>query len=919
MDVMERTELLAYLDFAHEHGYVLEVANITGKVSKIFVDSYNDCKLTGRFASGDKEMSFGYQKIQSCRFLIEEEQSLFEEEQRYFAACAADISNTKKRITLFKKYYQAVIRQAKKSPNNTESDLESEDNFIKMALERYDNIFNHIYSEADGLLLHYLLSQPVNASGQTEPDADPILLLSRSNYSQKQAIEAALRDRVSMIEGPPGTGKTTAILSIVANLIVRGKRVAVVSKNNSAIDNIKEELDALKLPTFYLRLGNSKIMQTLEETIKETVSKTLEQAAQLSDVSFEESELAGLYSQMKKMEADINRLIVMKNQQQEDENQLRHLEKRQEAFHESREFPNLYRYQRKALETLRKEIDRIAHSLQRLDESDAYFFWDRLLNRFRWKMSREQFQADGLLLQFQLEHLYLKREIDQFASELERAGLLQKQKELAGLYTDQYIKSSLQALQKFLLSYCSDEGYQTAAATILSCIKEGRICYECRDELRHVYPVILTTADALVYNFKDMLENGSKIDYIIMDEASQCDLLAGIPVLYLANSCVVVGDQKQLSAITGNPFGKLPVVDELYDYYRETFLSSVRKVWELQPTLLREHYRCDYSIINYCNKFYYDGDLIIYTDAHEDAIQLLRVEQGKYTAISQSGTSFYNEREILSIEGLTGPKLQNTYVITPFSGQGDQLKSHFHCDKDICGTIHAFQGRGQDTVYFSTVFNDLRFANGHLAGDHCLFSKELVNVAVSRSKKQFVLVSDTTYLRKKNEEMRNLIEYIETYGKEIPDKTVCLFDGLYQRMKAYTSTNQLHNVFEQTVYDHLQKYCHSHPKVHFLLKLPLADLVTDQAYLDENPEIKRFVLNKNTHLDFTLYNAVNNPILVIELDGEYHRKPDQRERDAKKDAALAHMGISLWRLPSKAALTAEEFAMKIDELSGIGT
>ena len=136
-------------------------------------------------------------------------------------------------------------------------------------------------------------------------------------------------------------------------------------------------------------------------------------------------------------------------------------------------------------------------------------------------------------------------------------------------------------------------------------------------------------------------------------------------------------------------------------------------------------------------------------------------------------------------------------------------------------------------------------------------------------------------------------------------------------MKAYTSTEQLHNVFEQTVYDHLQRYCRNHPRVHFLLKLPLANLVTDQTYLDENPEIKRFVLHRNTHLDFTLYNAVNNPILVIELDGEYHRKPDQMNRDAKKDAALAHMGIPLWRLPSKTALTAEEFIRRIDELIGI--
>lgn len=91
------------------------------------------------------------------------------------------------------------------------------------------------------------------------------------------------------------------------------------------------------------------------------------------------------------------------------------------------------------------------------------------------------------------------------------------------------------------------------------------------------------------------------------------------------------------------------------------------------------------------------------------------------------------------IEELTGPALEKTYVITPFKAQGEHLRSHFHCGKDVCGTIHTFQGRGQDTVFFSTVLNDLPFANNHLSGEHCLFKKELLNVAVSTAKKRFVM------------------------------------------------------------------------------------------------------------------------------------------------------------------------------------
>ena len=61
------------------------------------------------------------------------------------------------------------------------------------------------------------------------------------NTSQKQAVDQALNSRLSVIEGPPGTGKTQTILNIIANIVMRGESVAVVSSNNSATENIEEK------------------------------------------------------------------------------------------------------------------------------------------------------------------------------------------------------------------------------------------------------------------------------------------------------------------------------------------------------------------------------------------------------------------------------------------------------------------------------------------------------------------------------------------------------------------------------------------------------------------------------------------------------------------------------------------------------
>ena len=65
-----------------------------------------------------------------------------------------------------------------------------------------------------------------------------------------------MNETISIIEGPPGTGKTQTILNIIANAIVTGKTVAVVSNNNLATVNIQEKLKKYGLDFFTAFLGN---------------------------------------------------------------------------------------------------------------------------------------------------------------------------------------------------------------------------------------------------------------------------------------------------------------------------------------------------------------------------------------------------------------------------------------------------------------------------------------------------------------------------------------------------------------------------------------------------------------------------------------------------------------------------------------
>ncbi|MFY9341967.1 MAG: IGHMBP2 family helicase, partial [Planctomycetota bacterium] len=61
--------------------------------------------------------------------------------------------------------------------------------------------------------------------------------------SQRQAIAHALRaEHVALIHGPPGTGKTTAVVELIRQAVTRGERVLAVAPSNVAVDNLAERL-----------------------------------------------------------------------------------------------------------------------------------------------------------------------------------------------------------------------------------------------------------------------------------------------------------------------------------------------------------------------------------------------------------------------------------------------------------------------------------------------------------------------------------------------------------------------------------------------------------------------------------------------------------------------------------------------------
>ncbi len=93
--------------------------------------------------------------------------------------------------------------------------------------------------------------------GQSVAEGDTLLPMP-ADASQLFAIQAACEGESFVLHGPPGTGKSQTITSLIANALAKGKSVLFVAEKKAALDVVQKRLESIGVAPFCLELHSNK-------------------------------------------------------------------------------------------------------------------------------------------------------------------------------------------------------------------------------------------------------------------------------------------------------------------------------------------------------------------------------------------------------------------------------------------------------------------------------------------------------------------------------------------------------------------------------------------------------------------------------------------------------------------------------------
>lgn len=639
---------------------------------------------------------------------------------------------------------------------------------------------------------------------QSVEEAAPLEVLPM-NLEQRQAVRSTLSRSLTIITGPPGTGKSQVVTNLLVNAAWRGQRVLFASKNNKAVDVVEQRVNNLGPRPVLLRLGSNQYQGHLAEYLMALLAATATEEDRLHYNEAKERH-DSLMAKLDLAQQEVDTLVERRNRVDSLEQSVEDIR----AELPSEVFAGI---QRLDADEARTTLDIIKERTERADRSRQNWlvklFWfmtrqDRFealakeaevqsgilailgmeaprigpddVSMPAWRefykaLARRSAQARKVSKYFEgLEALQQAKSLEQISAEvarLERAlseNAQQLWESWLRLQPDRLSQQERQELNK----------YKSTLKMVIDKAGDGMLPKQVYQEYNKLFPKVsyllsCWAVTSLSAKGRIPFEPGY-FDLVVFDEASQCDIASALPLLYRAKRAAVIGDPKQLAHISGLVRGQ---DQQLLDKFNLVgsyphWAYSYNSLFDLASGLssgagviaLRDHHRSHADIIEFSNREFYEGRLRVATsyehlarpDPAAPGISWVNVS-GEVRRPGTGGAVNAAEAQAV-LDAVANLVMKRDYkgsigVVTPFRAQANLIRQQLSQNEALYERL-VRQGLLVDTVHrFQGDERDLMvfspvISKGISRGALGFLSNNgnLFNVAITRARAQLMVVGD---------------------------------------------------------------------------------------------------------------------------------------------------------------------------------
>ncbi|TRZ87630.1 MAG: DUF2075 domain-containing protein, partial [Methanosarcinales archaeon] len=156
--------------------------------------------------------------------------------------------------------------------------------------------------------LNYLFNPKELNNQRNNEEIRPTLNIFPLNPSQYEAVHNSFLKKITVVTGPPGTGKSQVVLNILANAVWNNNVVLFASRNNQAVNVVWEKMNKIIPSELIMRMGNGEYRKKTKTSLIDILKNRHTICENIHDVETLQKDLEIKNSAIEEIKIKINEM-----------------------------------------------------------------------------------------------------------------------------------------------------------------------------------------------------------------------------------------------------------------------------------------------------------------------------------------------------------------------------------------------------------------------------------------------------------------------------------------------------------------------------------------------------------------------------------------------------------------------------------